>query len=204
MKLYYSPGACSMAVHIALEELSMKHELVPVDLRGDRTEYLKVNPKGYVPALMTDKDGLFTEVAVLLQYLADQKPEMKMIPKWGTPERYRAMEMLNFIATEIHKGFGPLWAGERLVQNKEGLEQVKTHTIARLGIRFDALAGHLAGKKFLMGDDFTVCDAYLFTILTWTQFHKMDMSKWPAILGYMERVSGRPAVQKTMKLEFGK
>lgn len=200
MKLYYSPGACSMASHIALEELGIKHDLVPVKLHPKDPDYVKINPKGYVPALKLDDGDMLTENAVILQYLADQKPEAGLFPKPGTKERYHGMEMLNYVATEMHKGFGMLWATDALVP-KETSETFRNNVIGGLKKKFDFLTTKLEGRKFLLGDQFSICDAYLFTILNWTHILKVDMKPWPALMGYMERVAARPAVQAAMKAE---
>lgn len=201
MKLYFSPGACSLASHIILNEAGLSFEKEKVDLGNKSPEFQRANPKGYVPVLQTERGETLTENAVILQYLADQKPETSLIPANGTWERYRALETLNFIATELHKGFGPLWALDRLVANKEGAEQLRASTVANLSRRFNLLNERLQNQPFLLGDRFTVCDAYLFTVLGWSRFHNIDMTPWPALMGYMERIQSRPAVRATMIAE---
>jgi glutathione S-transferase len=198
MKLYFTPGACSMAPHIVLGELGLAVDVEQVDLRAKRTQggddYTQVNPKGYVPALRLDNGDLLTEVAVILQYLADQKPEAGLIPKTGTLERYHVLEWLNFISSEIHKQFGPFF-------NPKITAEWRDNQVSLLGRRFDYVSAQLNGKSYLMGDKFTVADAYLFTILGWHQLAGLDLGKWPALKDYHARIAARPAVQATMKAE---
>lgn len=198
MKLYFSPGACALASQIVLREIGSKFDLVKVDLRAKQTEggddYFKVNPKGYVPTLQTDKGETFTEGAVILQYLADQAPDKKLFPKFGTTERYHAMEWLNFVATELHKGIGGLFA---LGVN----DAAKKTVVEKLAPRFQYLNDHLAKNQFILGKEFSIVDAYAFNVLGWTGFLKVDMSAYPAILGFMERVMGRPTVQAAREAE---
>lgn len=198
MKLYYTPGACSMAPHIVAEEAGLRYEAVLVDLKNktlpNGDDFRKVNPKGAVPALGLDDGEVLTENAVILQYLADRKPESGLLPKPGaTMERYRALEMLNYLATEVHKGFGPLWSDAM----PEAAKSVAMENLAR---KWEFLAPRVK-DGFLLGPKFSALDAYLFTLLGWTQYHKLDLSKWPALLGYAERVKGRPAVQTTLRAE---
>lgn len=198
MKLFYSPGACSLAPHIAIVETNAKCEFVPVDLAkkqydGDR-EYRSINPKGSVPALQLDNGEVLTEVAVVLQYLADHYPQTGLIAKPGTWERYRTLEWLNFIATELHKGFGPLW--------KENTPQdYKKIVLDTLATKFTFVSERLEGGHFLMGKNYTVADPYLFTILNWTHFHNIDLKPWPHLLGYIERMKGRQATLDAMMQE---
>lgn len=198
MKLYYAPSACSMAVHIALRETGQKFELVKVDLRQHKTEsgedYYRINPKGYVPALQIDNGEVLTEDAVLLQYAADRKPDSSLAPKAGSMERYRLMEWLNFISSEIHKTLGALF-------NPKITPEWKEDRIALFGRRCDFLVKTLDSKPYLMGDKFTIADAYLFTILGWANYFKLDMSKWPALKEYADRIAARPAVKEAMKAE---
>jgi glutathione S-transferase len=198
MKLYYSPGACSLGPHIALREAALKFDLEKVDLKAKRTEsgadYSKINPKGYVPALQLDDGELLTEAAVVLQYIADRKPASGLAPAPATIERYRLMEWLNFISSEIHKGFGPLW-------NPQMPEEAKRLAVERLGTRFDYLAAALSGKTYLTGSQFTVADAYLFTVVNWTSVHHIDLARWPALKDYMARVARRPAVSEALQVE---
>lgn len=204
MKLFFSPGACSLAPHIVLNELGMKYEAVKVDLKTKKFsggDFMKQNPKGYVPALLLDNGELLTEGAVIMPYLADQKPEAKLMPKLGTWDRYKAMELLNFIATEIHKGWGPLWWADRAVKDKDAQAQLKNFAVENLSKKFDYLTDLLKGNNFLLGSQFTVADAYLFTILGWAKWTNIDLSKWPALMGHHERVQTRPAVAKTLEFE---
>ena len=196
MKLYYSPGACSLAPHIAMRELGIDVELKKVDLKAKQYEggdYKQVNAKGYVPAIETPA-GVLTEAPVILQYLADQKPEAGLAPKPGDPARYRLQEMLNFITSEMHKGFGNFFNPAM----NDGWRQAVTD---RLGVRLDWVAKQLEGKPYLMGDKFSVADAYLFTILNWAAPSKFDLSKWPSIVEYHKRVAARPKVQEALKAE---
>ncbi len=196
MKLYYSPGACSLAPHIAMRELGIDVELKKVDLKAKQYEggdYKQVNAKGYVPAIETPA-GVLTEAPVILQYLADQKPEAGLAPKPGDPARYRLQEMLNFITSEMHKGFGNFFNPAI----NDGWRQAVTD---RLGVRRDWVAKQLEGKPYLMGDKFSVADAYLFTVLNWAAPSKFDLSKWPSIVEYHKRVAARPKVQEALKAE---
>jgi glutathione S-transferase len=197
MKLYYAPGACSQAPHIALRELGLPFETVKVDLvkhtLADGSDYRAVNPKGYVPLLVLDDGTSISEANVILQYVADQKPG-QLAPVFGTRERWKLMEWLAFIATEVHKGFGPLW-------NPQTPAEVRERTIQALGNRFSLLAETLSKQPFLTGSEFTVADAYLFVILNWSGMHKVDLGAWPALQQFQARVAARPAVQATLKAE---
>ncbi len=198
MKLYFTPGACSLAPHIALREAGLQFDIDKVDLATKKTasgeDFMKVNPKGYVPTLQTGDGNVLTEAGVLVQYIADQKPESGLAPKPGTMERYRMMEWINFIATEIHKGFGPLW-------NPQAPAETKAAATAALGKRFETLNAHFAAQPYLMGNTFTVADGYLFTVVNWANFHKMDLSKWPKLGEFMGRVAARPKVQEALRAE---
>jgi glutathione S-transferase len=190
MKLYYSPGACSLHPLITIHETGLPVELVRVDLRAHKTEtgadYYAVNPKGYVPALQFDDGTTLTEGAVIDQYLADQKPETKMLPPAGTMDRYRVLEWLNFVSSEIHKTFSPMFGGS---------DVVKEHGRTKLARRFDIAAKALDEHPYLVGDTFSVADAYLFNMLTWTPFMGIDLARWPALQAFFARVQQRPAVQ---------
>jgi len=198
MKLYYSPGACSMAPHIVLREAGYKFDLEKVDIPNKKTasgnDFWKINPKGYVPALQLDDGQVLTEVGVICQYLADQKSESGLAPKLGTMERYRLMEALNFAASEVHKQIGALFNPKMTPEMKE----VQLGVIER---RLNALEKSLEGKQYATGDKFSVADAYLFTVLNWAGMHKIDLGKWPNIKNFMGRVGARPAVQETLKAE---
>jgi glutathione S-transferase len=197
MKLYYSPGACSLAPHIALEEAGIPYDLVKVDLRthqlADGTDYYKINPKGYVPMVALDNGEHLTEAAVILQYIADRKPGT-LAPAYGTMERYHLNEWLNFIATELHKQFGPLW-------HPETPDATKATQRANIGKRFDLIVKTLAKQPYLTGDSFTIADAYLFTIVNWWRLLKVDLTPWPALQEFQTRVAARPKVHAALKAE---
>lgn len=199
MKLYYSPGACSLAPHIALQELGLPAETVKVDLRthklADGSDYYGINPKGYVPLLELDDGTRLTEVAVILQYLADRKPGT-LAPAFGSLARYQQMEWLNFIATELHKGFSPLWYPDTP-------EATRTSTVQKLGKRFDLITDALSKRQFIAGGAFTIADAYLFTILSWSGPLKVDIAPWPALQQYVERIGARASVQSAKRIEAG-
>jgi glutathione S-transferase len=198
MKLYYSPGACSLSPHIALLEAGLPFTTERVDIRGKKTasggDYLAINSKGSVPALQLDDGSVLTEGAAITQYIADQKPESGLAPRAGTLERYRLMEILNYIASEVHKGFGPLF-------NPKASSDWKASAIAALGTKFDWLSKQLDGKSYLLGEQFTIADAYLFTVLNWTSRVGIDLSKWPVLTAYQARVAARPKVQAAMQAE---
>lgn len=198
MKLYYSPGACSLAPHIVLNEAGYAYEAEKVYIPTKKTatggDFLAINPKGYVPAITLDDGQLLTEVQVLLRYLADQKPQSNLMPKPGTMERYRVEEWMNYIATELHKGYSPLF-------RPNTPEEYKTIARENLAKRLALLDKALAGKQYLMGNAFTAADAYAFTILRWSQFTKVDLSPYANIKAYMARVEARPKVQQTLKEE---
>jgi glutathione S-transferase len=187
-----------MAPHIVAREAGHKIDLEKVDIPAKKTaggeDYWTINPKGYVPALKMDNGQVLTEVGVIIQYLADQKPESGLTAKMGTMERYRQMEAVNFAATEIHKQLGALFNPKMTPEMKE----VQLGTVER---RFNALEKLLAGKQYITGDKYTVADAYLFTVLNWTKGLKIDLDKWPSIKNFVARVAARPAVQETMKAE---
>jgi glutathione S-transferase len=198
-KLYYTPGACSLSPHIALREADLPFELVQVDLAEKKLKsggsFLAVNPKGYVPALVREDGQLLTEGAIIVQWIADQKPERRLAPKAGTPERLKLQEWLHFIATELHKGFGP-------VNNPKTNDEAKQFFKARLFSRFEFLARSLEGRKFLVGDDFTVADGYAYYTLR--NLRKLDASvidKSPDLKGYFERIGERPAVRAALQAE---
>jgi glutathione S-transferase len=198
MKLYYAPGTCSLAPHICLREAGLKFDLDKVDLATKKTtsgaDYRQVNPNGYVPALQLDDGETLTEAAVTMQYIADRKPEAGLLPKAGTMERYRVLELLNFISSEIHKTMGALF-------NPAVPDAFRKIAEERLAARFDVLAKKLDGKPFLTGDRFTAADAYLFTVLGWAPYLKISLAKWPALTAYSERVKARASVQAALKAE---
>jgi glutathione S-transferase len=197
MKLYYSPAACSLAPHIALSESGLAYDIVKVDLRthklADGTDYYTINPKGYVPLLELDNGERLSEVAVILQYIADRRPGT-LAPAFNTIERYRLMEWLNFIATELHKQFGPLWHAETPDATKETQR-------AALAKRLALISKTLENQPYLTGESFTVADAYLFTVVNWSHHLKVDLAPFPALQAFQARVAVRPRVQAAMKAE---
>ena len=198
MKLYYAPGACSLAPHIVLRELGKKFDLEKVDLGSKVTDggkdFNKINSKSYVPTLEIKKGEVLTEVATIIQYLADKAKATKLLPKAGTMNRYRAMESLNFVASELHKGIGGLF-------NKQMPEVGRKLIIERVSKRLDWLNALLGKNKFLTGKSYSVADAYAFTVLNWGQWVGLDMKNWKNISTYMTRISARPAVQAALKAE---
>ncbi|MDH5274842.1 MAG: glutathione transferase GstA [Gammaproteobacteria bacterium] len=198
MKLYFSPGACSLAPHITLYEAGLPFTADKVDMRTRRTsdgqDFGAVNPKGYVPALMLDNGDILSECPAILQYVADQKPDAGLAPPAGTLASYRLMEWLSFIATELHKGFAPLL-------RPGAPEDAKATARDRLGQRFAYVANHMASRQYLVGEHFTVADAYLYTVLTWTRLTGIDLGAWPVLVAYRERIEQRPAVQAARNAE---
>jgi glutathione S-transferase len=198
MKLYYAPGACSLSPHIALHEAGLAHDLVKVDLRAKKTEngddFNAINPKGQVPALLLDNGEMLTEGPVIVQAIADQAPGKHLAPAAGSKERYRLQEWLNFITTELHKNFSPLF-------NPTIPDEVKTFFKDRLMGKFKYIDGRLAGHDYLMGEQFTVADGYLLVMLRWADAHKMDLSGLKNLMAFKDRVTARPNVQAALKME---
>ena len=198
MKLYYSPGACSLAPHIILNELGQNYDLEKVDLGAKKTEngadFMDVNGKGYVPTLDLGTGEVLTEVSTILQYLADKAKNTDLLPAFGSMDRYRAMEQLNFVASELHKRIGGLFNPAMPEDGKKAMKD-------RLTRRFAWLDGQLAKKHYLLGDTYSVADAYAFTVLGWTKHVGIDMSPYAHIVAYMDRVGQRPAVKAAMKKE---
>jgi glutathione S-transferase len=198
MQLYFAPGVCSLATHITLLETGLPFDLKRADLKTkkleDGSDYFAINSKGAVPALKLDNGQVLTEGVAIMQYLADQKPESNLAPKNGTFERSRLQEWLNYITSEIHQGFSPLW-------NPTLDPAIREYASQKLFKKLDWLNPQLAGKKYLTGDTFTVADAYLFTVLNWTNFLGIDVSRWPALKEYVVRVAARPKVQEAMAAE---
>jgi glutathione S-transferase len=198
MKLYFAPGACSLSPHIVLREAGYNFELEQVNNQEKKTksgkDYWGINAKGQVPVLELDNGERITEGPVVVQYLADQKPSSGLAPANGTMERVRVQEGLNFITSEIHKSFGPIFRPTTPDAFKEISKE-------NLGKRFDWIDKQLAGKQYLTGDKFTVADAYLFTVLRWTTRVNIDLAKWPNLKAYFDRVGARPKVQEAMKAE---
>lgn len=198
MKLYYSPGTCALAPHIVALESGQQVELVKVDLRAKKTEngddYLQINPKGYVPALVLDDGTLLTEASVVCQYLADQKPEAGLISPFGSLARYQDMAMLNFASAEVHKQIGALF-------NPAMTPEMKTVQMGNIEKRLNTLDKLLAGHDYALGNKFSVADAYLFTVLSWTRHFNIDLAPWPHVLAFMGRVGAREKVQAAMRAE---
>ncbi|MGH8822649.1 MAG: glutathione transferase GstA [Rhodoferax sp.] len=198
MTLYYSPGACSLSPHIALEEAGLAYEAIAAPTKThqlpDGTDYYTINPLGYVPLLQLDDGTLLREGPVIVQYIADQAPAKNLAPANGTLARYQLQSWLNFIGTELHKGFSPLF-------NPATPAEYKTVVIDRLLSRLKWVDGELAGKQYLMGDQFSVADAYLFTITNWATPMKLDLSALSNLTAYRARVAARPGVQQAMKAE---
>jgi glutathione S-transferase len=198
MKLYLAPFACSLASHISLREAGIDFEPIKVDLRSKKTakgdDYLAINPKGYVPALQLDNNEVLTENAAVLQYIADRKPEKKLAPAPSSPERYRLQEWLAFINSELHKSFSPLF-------NPAAHEVQKQAAKELIAKRFAFLQTALAPGQFLMGDEFTVADAYLFTVLSWVAHVGIDINQWPAIKSYHDHIVARPSVVAALQAE---
>ncbi len=198
MKLYYSPGACSLSPHIALHEAGLAYTPVLASTKShklqDGTDYYTINALGYVPLLELDNGERLREGPAIVQYIADQVPDKQLAPANGTLARYRLQEWLTFIGTELHKGFSPLF-------NPATPEDYKPMVRERLLQRLQWVDSQLAGKQYLMGDQFTVADGYLFTVTNWTQPTKLDISGLANLAAYRERVGARPAVQAAMKAE---
>ncbi len=198
MKLYYSPGACSLSPHIVLRESGLAFTPVLASTKthklADGTDYYTINPKGYVPLLELDDGQRLAEGPAIVQYVADKVPEKKLVPAWGTMERYRAMEWLTFIGTEIHKSFSPLF-------NPAMPEEAKALSRQKVLDRLKWVDGQLAGKDYLMGATFTVADAYLFTVSRWSPFVGVDITGLANLNAFIARVNARPAVQEALKAE---
>lgn len=198
MKLYYKAGACSLSPRIVLHEAGLAFDSEKVDLATKITEtgadYRAISPNGYVPALVLDSGDVLTEGPAIVQYLADQVPEKRLAPPAGSIARYQLMSLLNFIGTELHKGFSPLFKPD----TPEPTRQTARDHLAR---RFDVVAQRLKAGPYLMGADFSVADAYLFTVLRWTVAMSIDLSRWPELGAYMERVGARAAVQAALREE---
>jgi glutathione S-transferase len=198
MKLYYSPGACSMSPHIALREAGLPFQLALANLRtrklADGSDYLPVNAKGQVPVLELDDGQRLTEGPAIVQYIADQAPDKHLAPPAGTMARYRLIEWLNFITSELHKGFSPLF-------NPVQPEEAKSLFRTKLGERFAWVDQQLEGKSFLLGDQFSVADGYLFTVTSWGPHAGVDTSGLKNLSAFVARVAARPAVQEAMKAE---
>lgn len=198
MQLYFAPGACSLASHITAREAGIPLKLERADTKTkklvDGSDYFAVNSKGAVPALRLDDGQVLTEGVAIMQYLADLKPESKLAPANGTLERYRLQEWLNYITSEVHKAFSPLW-------NPANDQKVKDYALANLEQKLKWVDAQLAGKKYLTGEDFTIADAYLYTVLNWAYFLNIGLDKWPALKEFHARVAARPKVQEALEAE---
>ena len=197
--LYYAPGACSLSPNIALREAGLPFSLEKVDIRAkklaDGSDYLAVNPKGYVPALRLPGGEILTEGAVMVQYIADRVPDKQLAPAAGTMERYRLQEWLNFIATELHKAVSPLYNPAATPELKDAIKQ-------RLALRWARLAAGIAKQPFLMGDRFTVADGYAFYVMrSWQHAIKEDLARWPELVDYYQRLASRPSVAAALESE---
>lgn len=198
MKLYYFPGACSLAPHIVLHEIGLPCEIEKVDLTNKMTQsgvdFLSINPKGFVPALQLDNGQILTEAQVIMQYLADQVPEKNLAPPAGSIARYRLMEWLSYIATDLQKGFAPLF-------NPETTDETRMTVHANLGRQFNYIAEQLEKSEYICGERFTIADAYLFTVLSWASYVEIDLSAWPTLAAYLVRIAARSAVKAAMVAE---
>jgi glutathione S-transferase len=199
MRLYYSPGACSLSPHIVLREAGLKFDLERVDLAAKKVkesgaDYLQINPKGQVPVLQLDDGDKLTEGPAIVQYIADQKPESGLAPANGTRPRYHVQEWLNFVTSDLHKVFAPLFRPT----TPEEFVKITKETLAN---KFAYLDQHLAKNQYLLGDKFTVADAYCFVVVGWSKYKEIDLGRWPNLKAYMERVAARPKVQEAMKAE---
>jgi glutathione S-transferase len=198
MKLYYSPGACSLSPHIVAREAGLPVHLVKVDLKGKTTvtgdDYHAISGKGYVPLLELDDGTRLTEGPAIVQYLADRTPSRKLAPANGSFERYQLQEWLNFITSELHKQFSPLF-------DPSMPEEVKAKFRTRIAGRLDWIVRQIGDRPYLMGQEFTVADAYLFTVLNWTQYTGIDLARWPVLAAYVARVAARPQVQAALMEE---
>jgi glutathione S-transferase len=198
MKLYYSPGACSLSPHIVAREAGIDIELEKVDMGKKKTasdqDYLAINPKGYVPALQLDDGQVLTEGPAIVQYLADKQPDKKLAPANGTIERYRLQETLGYINSELHKTYSPLFNSKTTPELRQEREEY-------LKKRYAVLEKALAGKQYLFGDTFSAADAYLFTVTNWAGHVKVDLSDFPNLQAFQKRVAERPAVQAALAAE---
>jgi glutathione S-transferase len=198
MKLYYSTGACSLSPHIVLLEAGLPFTLEKVDLKTKKTaagtDFLTINSKGAVPALQLDDGRVLTEGPAIVQYLADQKPDSGLAPRAGTFERYQLMEILNYITSELHKGYSPLF-------NPKISADWKASALLNLDKKFAWLSGFLGNKTYVMGNTFTVADAYLFTVLRWSGHVGIDLAPWPVLTAYQSRVAQRPKVEQALRDE---
>ena len=200
MKLYFKPGACSLASHIALTEAGAAFDIEKVDTKEQRTEsgedYSAINPNGYVPALKTDSGDILTEGPAILQYIADTNKAANLAPEGGTIERARVNQFLSFVSSELHTAFSPFFA-------PDGLQgEARVNAEAKVAKRFNYLENILSdNRQYLTGDQFTIADAYLFVVSNWSNFLEIDLKQWPNVAAFVERVAARPSVQKALNAE---
>jgi glutathione S-transferase len=198
MKLYYAPGACSLSPHIVANEIGIKLDLEKVDTKTKQTEhgtdFYTINPKGYVPALRLDNNEVLTEGPAIVQYLADLKPESQLAPINGTLARYRLQETLGYINSELHKSYSPLFNPNTPAETRKDREDY-------LRKRYTLIEQTLGKQPYLLGEQFSVADAYLFTVTNWSNFVKLDLSEFPNLLAFQKRIAARPAVQAALKAE---
>jgi len=198
MKLYLAPHACSFATHITAQEAGLAFEPVWVDLRTktlrDGSDFTQISPKGQVPALQTDDGQVLTEASVVLQYLADQRPNSGLLPSSVGMPRYRVLEWVNYVSSEMHKGFGPLFRPNTPAD-------YRTIVVENLQQRFAFLDKTLADRQYLNGDAFSIADAYCYTVMQWTHFHQIDLAAWPNLVKYLDRVGQRDAVRKASEVQ---
>jgi glutathione S-transferase len=198
MKLYFAPGACSLSPHIVLREAGQTFVLVPVDLKEKKTkdgkDFSKINPKGQVPTLETKDGDIITEGPAIVQYVGDQAPASKVMPACGSKERYKVQEWLNFITSELHKNFSPLFRPT----TPDAYKQIAKENLTG---RFKLIDEQLAGRQYLLGDTFTAPDAYLYVMTRWAQRLEFDLGQWPNVKAFAARVEARPKVQEALKAE---
>ncbi len=199
MKLYYKAGACSLASHIALEEIGRPYEIEAVDTAAGKTaggdDFRAINPKGYVPALKLENGDVLTEGAAILQVLADGAPEAELAPKIGDPARAKMLEHLVFVSSELHKAFSPLFRATSTDEDKAAAREA-------VAVKLDHIETELSdGRAYLIGDQFTIADAYLFVVTNWANFTGIDLAGWPKLAAYVGRVASRPASQAALRAE---
>lgn len=198
MKLYYSPGACSQAAHIVLHEIGLSHDAAKVDLKSrtveDGRSYLEINPKGAVPALELENGEVLTENAVVMQYLGDRAASSDLLPPIGDFRRYRVLEWLNFVATELHKGFAPMFSAK-------ATDEVKAFVRETVSTKLDYVEGRLGTGPYLTGEPFTVADAYLFVMIGWAEGMGLGFERWPNLALFRQRSLRRPSVRNVLRFE---
>jgi glutathione S-transferase len=204
-KLYFAPSACSLAPHIALIECGVDYQLEKVNLKTKQTksgqDFMKINPKGGVPVLELENGELISECAVILQVIAYQNPKANLMPTAGSAEHLKLLEWLNTIATEYHKGYTPLFAGQRWMKTPEGLKELKDATLSSLDVKIKIIDQVLTNQDYLMGDKVSLADFYLYNVLSWSKYVDIKLSDYSNVNGYMERMMKRPAVVEAMTKE---